>query len=116
MLDRYTASSSRSKVLYLVSAGVILREKNEMGCHVPCICCCSTAPTAISDASVIRQVGASGMGWERREALARASFVVLKEAMAVSVQVRFWDLALPAEERREWSGCMRSAQCGRNRW
>ena len=36
-MDRYTASSSRSKVLYLVSARVILCEKNEMGCHVPCI-------------------------------------------------------------------------------
>lgn len=31
-------------------------------------------------------------GRERREALAKASFVVLKETMAVSVQVRFWDL------------------------
>ena len=35
--------------------------------------------------------------------------MALKEATAVSVQVRSRDLALP-EERREWSGCMRSAQ------
>ena len=35
--------------------------------------------------------------------------MAVKEATATSVQVRFWDLAL-SEERREWSGCMRSAQ------
>ena len=51
-----TARSSQSNVLYLVSAGVSLWEK-KMGCHVPLMCCWRTAPTAVSDASVIRQVG-----------------------------------------------------------
>ena len=49
--------------------------------------CCKTAPTAVSDASVMRQVGASESGYDRREALARASFVALKAARAESVQV-----------------------------
>ena len=53
------ASSSRSKVLYRVSAGVIFLEKNEMGCQVPLKCCWRMAPTAELEASVMRQVGAS---------------------------------------------------------
>jgi len=36
----------------------------------------------------MRQVGASGVGYERSEALARASFVALKEARAASFQER----------------------------
>ena len=40
--------------------------------------CWSTAPTAVSEASVMRQVGAFGLGWLRSVALARASFVLLK--------------------------------------
>jgi len=75
-------------VLYRVSAGVIFLEKKEIGCQAPLLCCWRTAPTAVSDASVIRQVGASGVGYERSEALARASFVALKEARAASFQER----------------------------
>ena len=60
MLDsNNTGSSSLSNVLYRVSAGVVFLEKNEMGCHVP-LMCSRTAPTAVSEASVMRQVGASG--------------------------------------------------------
>lgn len=70
------------------------------------VCCCRTAPTAVSEASVIRQVGASGVGYAKREALANASLVALKEAVASSVQVSDWDLPL----RSEWRGCMRLAQ------
>ena len=50
------------EVLYLVSAGCNFLEKYESGCHAPSMYCCSTAPTATSDASVIRQVGASALG------------------------------------------------------
>ena len=85
-----------------------------MGRQAPLRCCWRTAPTAVSEASVIRQVGALGVGYERREASARAFLVARKEATAASVQVRVWDLALP-EERRECRGCMRSAPCGRKR-
>ena len=48
-------------------------------------------------------------GWpERRDALARASFVALKEARAESIQVRVWDLGLfPVSG--ECRGFMRSA-------
>ena len=48
--------------MYLVSAGFILLEKKEIGCHAPLMCCCNTAPTAVSEASVVRHVGASGLG------------------------------------------------------
>ena len=46
-------------------------------------------------------MGASGVGYERRKASARAFFVARKEATAASVQVRVWDLALPEEMRME---------------
>ncbi len=61
-MAKYTASSSLSNVLYRVSAGVIFREKKEMGFHTPLIFCWRMAPTATSEASVVRQVGASGVG------------------------------------------------------
>ena len=51
----------------------------------------------------------AGCGYESSEAFARASFVALKEATAASVQRRDCDFGLQPE-RREWSGCMRSAQ------
>ena len=35
---------------------------NEIGFQVSLMSCCSTAPTAVFDASVIRQVGASALG------------------------------------------------------
>ena len=43
-----------------------------MGRQAPLRCCWRTAPTAVSEASVIRQVGASGVGYERRKASARS--------------------------------------------
>ena len=55
---------------------------------------------AASEASVIRQMGAVGCGYDKREALARASFVAVKAAIAESVQRRGCALVLP-EERRE---------------
>ena len=36
--------------------------EKEMGYHLSSIYCCKTAPTAVSDASVIRQVGVSDLG------------------------------------------------------
>ena len=75
-------------MLYGVSVGVIFLEKNEIGCQVLLTCCWRTAPTAVSEASVMRQEGTSGVGYERSEALARASFVALKEARAASFQER----------------------------
>ena len=77
-----------------------------MGCHVPSTSCCSTAPTADSDASVMRQVSASSLGYESRVALARASFVALNDATAVSFQTMVWVLLT----RSACRGCMSSAQ------
>ena len=62
--------------------GVIFLEKNEIECQTPLMCCCKTAHTAVSDASVMRQVGTSESGYDRREALVRASFVEMKAARA----------------------------------
>ena len=49
--------------------------------------CCKTAFTAVSDASIMRQVGTSKSGYDRREALQKASFVVIKAARVESVQM-----------------------------
>ena len=63
-------------------------EKNEIGCQLSLMYCCKTGPTAVLDASVMRQVGSSETGYGRREPLARASFVAMKAARTESVQVR----------------------------
>ena len=65
-----------------------------MGCQWPSISCCKTAPTATSEASVIIDVGAPGMGWIKSEASARVSLIWLKAAAASSVQTRGADLFL----------------------
>ena len=69
-----------------------------MGCHAPLMCCCNTAPTAVSEASVIRHVGASSLGYERRVAFARVSLVALKAARVSSVQ----GLGCGREQCMEW--------------
>ena len=38
------------------------------------------------------QVGANGLGWVRRVAVARASLMMLKEVMASSLQLSLWSL------------------------
>ena len=50
--------------------------------------CCSTAPTAQSEASAIMQVGAWGLGCTRRVASARACLIVLKAVVASSPQAK----------------------------
>ena len=71
--------------------------------------CCKTAPTAVSDASVMRDVGASRWGYDRRVTCARASFVALKAVIALSVQTSICVFGL-AESRRSCNGCMSLAQ------
>ena len=44
---------------------------------MPSMYCFSTAPTAISEASVIMLVGATGSGYVSKQALARASLMAL---------------------------------------
>ncbi|KAJ8017729.1 hypothetical protein HOLleu_44658 [Holothuria leucospilota] len=56
------ASNSRPNVLYLDSAFCRRLEKNERGCHTPSINCCSTPPTAKSEASTMRLTGALKFG------------------------------------------------------
>ena len=85
MLEKYTARSSRSKVLYRDSAGLSFLEKYEMGRQPFPMYCWRTAPAAMSEASVMMLVGASGFGCERRVALARASLIVAKAAVAFSL-------------------------------
>ena len=45
-----------------VSAGFIFFEKKDIGLHMPFVYCCRTAPTAVLDAAVITDVGASDLG------------------------------------------------------
>jgi hypothetical protein len=59
----YTARSSLSKALYLLSAALSFWEKNPNGCQAcPAFLCCSTAPTWEPEASVISARSAAGEG------------------------------------------------------
>ena len=64
-----------------------------MGQSVP-MRCWRTAPMATSEASVMIQVGASGLGCAESDAVARASLIWLKALSAVGVQCKgawlFW--------------------------
>ena len=50
--------------------------------------CCRTAPTAASDASVMMQVGAPGLGCTSKVASARAFLTAVNADVAASVHVR----------------------------
>ena len=50
-MARYTASSSWSKVLYLVSRGLSVFEKKAIGLQVLSTSCCNTASTALLETS-----------------------------------------------------------------
>ena len=106
------ANSSRSKVLKRVSGGLSFLEKNEMGCHCPLTYCCSTPPTAESEASVIRLVRAFGFGCTSKVAVARAS-LMSEKALAVASSHERCSLD---EDRRELSGSRILAQPGMKRW
>ena len=60
--------------------------KNARGRYMPSMYCFSTAPTAISEASVIMLVGATGSGYASKQALARASLMALNADLVASVQ------------------------------
>ena len=74
-----------------------------MGHQAPSMCCCNTAPTAVSEASVVMVVSASGLGWWSRVALASISLLLLKAVLVSSshVSVLAWFLG-PAS--MEWRG------------
>ena len=77
--------------------------------------CWRTAPTAMSEASVMMLVEASGFGCERRVALARSSLIVAKAAVAFSLHSTV--LVLPLEvESSLLSGWRVSVRFGRKRW
>ena len=60
-------------------------------------------------------VGASGFGYAKREALARASLMLEKAVMASSFHIM--DFLLPLEvDSSSFSGCRISAHLGMNRW
>ena len=56
-----------------------------MGCQCCSIFCCNTAPTAVSEALVIIQVGAPDLGWKRRVVLAKASLLVWNALVVCSL-------------------------------
>ena len=78
-------------MLYRVSAGFSARENNANGHHCPSICCGSSAPTEISNASIIKLVGASKIGLTRSVVLARVCLNISKAAMASSAHSGAWE-------------------------
>ncbi len=108
------ARSSRSKALYRVCAGLRALEKYARGRHWLAIRCCSTAPTAVSEASVMMQVGAPSSGCTNRVALAIASLTLAKASVAASLQGRVL-VCLLVPTKSAFSGCGRAAQCGMKR-
>ena len=73
-------------MLYLRSLGDSWRLKNASGCQASPTHCSYTAPTAKSDASVVRAVGAEGEGWANMAAGARAALVSWKALTRSAVQ------------------------------
>ena len=73
-------------MLYLVSHGLSVFEKKARGFQLLLMSCCKTAPTALLEASVMILVGASGVGYERREVFAMASLMSLKAFRVSSSQ------------------------------
>src|ERR1044072_54209 len=88
------AKSSRLKALYRVSAGCSFLEKNARGTQMSFWHCCRTPPTATSEASTWRRVGADSCGKTRRVASARAAFASEKACRATSDQVILVDSPL----------------------
>ena len=107
---RYAANSSRSKALYLSSAGFNFLEKNEIGFHWPSMNCSSTAPTAVFEASVVTQVGAKGWGWTSITASDKVCWACSKAFCAC------WSQEKLSADRTWCSGCRISAQWGTKRW
>ena len=68
----YAHTPPSPKVEYFFLAGRSLREKNDMGVQTPCRPCYSTAPTAVSDASVVMLVSAVADGCARPVVAANA--------------------------------------------
>ena len=90
-------------MLYLFSEGFIL-EKKEIGCHCPLTYCWSTAPTAESDASVVRLVKAFGFRCTSKVASARDSLIPIK----AWVEVLSHEKCSVIEVRSELSGSIGS--------
>ena len=111
---RCAASNSRSKALYLVSGGRSCRLKKARGCQRPSMRCSRTPPMALSDASTVSAVGASGRGCASMVASASACFVAVNALGISLVQTRCDCLDLPANVTK--SGCMWWAAAGTKRW
>ena len=77
--------------------------------------CCKTAQTAMSEASVMIFMGASGFGCERSVAVASASLMATNAVRASSFNCTVFVLSLD-ETRRSFRGCSMSAQPGIKRW
>ena len=65
-----------------------------MDCQSPSINCWRTAPTAISEASVMMHVGVAGTGCVKRVASARAVTMVLKASIASVVHSNLYHACL----------------------
>ena len=88
LIARYSPNNSRSKVLYFFSGGRSRLLKKARGCHTPCTYCSSTAPSACSEASEVREICASGAGWLSMAASDKAAFIDVKALSISAVQLR----------------------------
>ena len=79
-----------------------------MGRHRSSTRCWRTAPTAVSEASVVIEIVASGCGWTKRVALARASLIEEKAVVASSVH----EMVLLFPASKSLRGWRIAAQCG----
>ena len=105
------ASSSLSNAEYLVSAECSLREKKHIGVQTPAICCCKTAPTAVSDASV--RVSAVGDGCANHVAAAKAYLLCWKCFSCRLVQAAQNSVSFKLTS--SYSGSSIAAACGTKR-
>ncbi len=102
-----------SQQLAIVRAVACLSWHQSSRKNCPLMCCCKTAPTAASEASVMTLVGALGIGWTSSVALARACLTLSKDAVVSSVHGGESDGRFVCL-RRECSGCKIAAPPGMN--
>ncbi len=86
-------------------------EKKANGCQLPCVCCCKTAPTCVSDASVAKESLADGCGCCNDTAYANSDLAVSKASCMSGVQDSW-----PVPDMASVSGLRTFAVPGKKQW
>ena len=84
-MARYTASSSQSKVLYLVSRGLSLFEKKAIGLQALSTSYCNTATTALLEVSVM----SIWFGICKERSICHGLFDIIKSFQGVLIPVEW---------------------------